>query len=124
MPYQKITKKKKKKTATNQICFLAGGIGLAIFIEMIMRKAIEIDCCMLLGTCAFPQISDGRPDMTQRALFVASKAACRWNSTLLGFAARGMSTFSSAKSILFQRHAALLVTNNALCLISGLVSGI
>ena len=35
-----------------------------------------------------------------------------------------MSTFSSAKSILFQRHTALLVTNNALCLISGLVSGI
>ena len=28
------------------------------------------------------------------------------------------------ESILFQRHAALLVTNNALCLMSGLVSGI
>ena len=35
-----------------------------------------------------------------------------------------MSAFSSAKSILFQRHAALLVTNNTLCLMSGLVSGI
>ena len=32
--------------------------------------------------------------------------------------------FCSAKSISFQRHAALLVTNNAICLISGLVSGI
>ena len=42
---------------------------------------------------------------------------------LSAIAARGMSTFSSAKSILFQRHAALLVTNNALCLMSGLVSG-
>ena len=38
--------------------------------------------------------------------------------------ARGMSTLSSAKSILFQRHAALLVTNNALYLMSDLVPGI
>ena len=45
-------------------------------------------------------------------------------SVATAIAARGMSTFSSAKSILFQRHAALLVTNNPLCLMSGLVSGI
>ena len=45
-------------------------------------------------------------------------------SVATAIAARGMSTFSSAKSTLFQRHAALLVTNNALCLMSGLVSGI
>ena len=39
-------------------------------------------------------------------------------------AARGMCTSSSANSILFQRHAALLVTNNARCLMSSLVFGI
>ena len=39
-------------------------------------------------------------------------------------AARGLSTFSCSRSILFQRHAALLVTNNALCLMSGLLSDI
>ena len=51
----------------------------------------------------------------------AHRALC---SVAIAIAARGMSTFSSAKGILFQRHAALLVTNNALCLMSGLVSGI
>ena len=51
----------------------------------------------------------------------AHRALCSVATTI---AAHGMSTFSSAKSILFQRHAALLVTNNALCLMSGLVSGI
>ena len=51
----------------------------------------------------------------------AHRALC---SVATIIAARGMSTFSSAKSILFQRHAALLVTNNALCLMSGLASGI
>ena len=45
-------------------------------------------------------------------------------SVATAIAARGMSTFSTAKSILFRRHAALLVTNSALCLMSGLVSGI
>ena len=53
-----------------------------------------------------------RPDI--RAL--GRSALCSVATTI---AARGMS-----KSILFQRHAALLVTNNALCLMSGLVSGI
>ena len=51
----------------------------------------------------------------------AHRALC---SVETAIAARGMSTFSSAKSILFQQHAALLVTNNALSLMSGLVSGI
>ena len=51
----------------------------------------------------------------------AHKALCSVASTI---AARGLSTFSRARSILFQRHAALLVTNNALCLMSGLTSDI
>ena len=51
----------------------------------------------------------------------AHRALC---SVATAIAARGLSTFSSAKSILFQRHAALLATNNALCLMTGLVSGI
>ena len=51
----------------------------------------------------------------------AHRALC---SVATAIAARGMSAFSSAKSILFQRRAALLVKNNALCLMLGLVSGI
>ena len=51
----------------------------------------------------------------------AHKALCSVATTI---AERGLSTFSRARSILFQRHAALLVTNNALCLISGLLSDI
>ena len=39
-------------------------------------------------------------------------------------AARGLSTFSRDRSILFQRHAALLVTNDTLCLMSGLTPDI
>ena len=38
---------------------------------------------MLLVTSASPQISDDRPDMRQRALFVTSRAARRWNRILL-----------------------------------------
>ena len=30
-----------------------------------------------------PQMPDTRPDMRQRALFVTSNAACRWNKLLL-----------------------------------------
>ena len=30
-----------------------------------------------------PQMPDIRPDMRQRALFVTSNAACRWNKMLL-----------------------------------------
>ena len=49
------------------------------------------------------------------------KALCSVASTI---AARGLSSFSRARSILFQRHAALLVTNNARCPMSGLLSDI
>ena len=51
----------------------------------------------------------------------AHRALCSVATTI---AARGLSTFSRARSILFQRHAALLVTNNALYLMSGLLSDI
>ena len=37
---------------------------------------------MLLVTSASPQISGFRPNMRQRALFVTSRAACRWNRML------------------------------------------
>ena len=47
------------------------------------RKALENYCCILLVTSASPQISDVRPDMRQRALFVTSRAAWRWNGMLL-----------------------------------------
>ena len=45
---------------------------------------------MLLTNRAHPQISDDRPDMSQGALHVASRAAWRWNKMLLdqGFTAR------------------------------------
>ena len=49
----------------------------------------------------------------------AHRALCSVANTI---AARGLSTFSRARGILFQRHAALLVTNNALRLMSGLLS--
>ena len=49
------------------------------------------------------------------------RALCSVASTI---AARGLSTLSRATGILFQRHAALLVTDNALCLMSGLLSDI
>ena len=42
----------------------------------------------------------------------AHRALC---SVATAIAARGISTFSSAKGILFQRHTALLVTNNEQC---------
>ena len=51
----------------------------------------------------------------------AHRALCSVATTI---AARGLSTFSRARSILFQRHAALLVPNNAVCLMSGLLSDI
>ena len=49
----------------------------------------------------------------------AHRALCSVATTI---AARGRSTFSRARSILFQRHAALPVTNNALYLMSDLLS--
>ena len=48
----------------------------------------------------------------------AHKALCSVASTI---AARALSIFSRARTILFQLHAALFVTNNALCIMSGLL---
>ena len=44
-------------------------------------------------------------------------------SVVSSIASRALSCLSAARSILFQRHAALLVKNNAECLMSGLISG-
>ena len=49
----------------------------------------------------------------------AHRALC---SVATSIAERGRSTFSRTRSTLFQRHAALLVMRNALCLMSGLMS--
>ena len=65
------------------------------------------------ATCSLLTIGGWHPD--------AHEALC---SVANAIAARGLSTFSRARSILFQRHAALLVTNNALCLMLGLSSDI
>ena len=51
---------------------------------------------------------------------VAHRALC---PVATAIAASGMSTFSSAKSIMFQGYAALIVTNNALCCMSCLMCG-
>ena len=51
----------------------------------------------------------------------AHRVLCSVATTI---AARGLSILSRARSILFQRHASLLVTNNGLCLMSGLLSDI
>ena len=40
-------------------------------------------CFVLLTSRAPPKISYNRPDMRQRALFVTSRAAWRWNKMLL-----------------------------------------
>ena len=67
----------------------------------------------LIVLCAQWQLDGCHPD--------AHRALC---SVATAIAARGMPTISAVKSILFQRHAALLVTNNAIFLMSGLVPGI
>ena len=51
----------------------------------------------------------------------AHRASCSVATTI---SARGLSTLSRARSIFFQQHATLLVTNNALCLMPGLMSDI
>ena len=51
----------------------------------------------------------------------AHRALCSVATTV---AARELSTFSRAWSILFHGHVALLVMNNALCLMSGLMPDI
>ena len=45
-------------------------------------------------------------------------------SVVSSIASRALCCLSAARSILFQRHAALLVKNNAECLMSGFISGI
>ena len=50
---------------------------------IILRKAIGNYCFVLLTNRASPQISDIRPDMRQRALFVTSKAAWHRKKMLL-----------------------------------------
>ena len=49
----------------------------------ILRKAIGNYCFVFLTNRASPQISNIRPDMRQRTLFVTSRAAWRWNKMLL-----------------------------------------
>ena len=49
---------------------------------IILRKAIGNYCFVLPTNRTSPQISDNRPEMRQRALFVTSKAAWRWNKML------------------------------------------
>ena len=48
-----------------------------------ITRLFENYCFVLLTNRAPPQISDNRPDMGQRALFVTSRAAWRWNKMLL-----------------------------------------
>ena len=47
-----------------------------------IRSLLENYCFVLL-TIRAPQISDNRPDMGHRALFVTSRATWRWNKMLL-----------------------------------------
>ena len=42
-------------------------------------RLLENYCFVLLTNRVPPQISDNRPDMRNRALFVTSRAAWRWN---------------------------------------------
>ena len=72
-----------------------------IYYTMIKRKAIENYCYMLLVTSASPQVSDVRPYMRQRALFVTSRAACRWNRMLL---ARGNVDSPLAATVVVKGH--------------------
>ena len=48
-----------------------------------LRRLLENYCFVLLTNRAPPEISDDRPQMRQRALFVTSRAAWRWNKMLL-----------------------------------------
>ena len=51
--------------------------------KLFIRRLLENYCFVLLANKAPPQISDNRPDMRHRALFVTSRAAWRWNNMLL-----------------------------------------
>ena len=72
--------------------------------EIIFRKAIGNYCFVLHTNGAPPQISDFRPDMRQRALFVTSRAAWRWNKMLL---ARGNVDRLLAAMVVATAHKAL-----------------
>ena len=48
-----------------------------------ITRLFENYCFVLLTNRAPPQISGNRPDMRQRALFLTSRAAWRWNKMLL-----------------------------------------
>ena len=77
------------KTASKTLISLKYA-GQTLFKDFI-RRLLENYCFVLLTNRDPPQISDNRPDMGHRALFVT----------------------------LFKRQAALLKANNAVCLISG-----
>ena len=47
------------------------------------ERLLENYCFVLFTNRAPPQMSDDRPDMIQRALFVTTRAAWRWNKMLL-----------------------------------------
>ena len=77
--------------------------------------------CMLQATkTRFIRLPFSFPTLTGRHQD-AHRSLCAVATTT---AARGLSKFSQASSILLRRHAYLLVTNNALCLISGLLCDI
>ena len=69
-----------------------------------IRSLLENYCFVLLTNRAPPQISDNRPDMRQRALFVTSGAAGRWNKMLL---AREIVDSPLAAMVLATEHNAL-----------------
>ena len=48
-----------------------------------IRRPLENYYFVLLTNRAPPQMSDKRPDMRHRALFLTSRAAWRWNKMLL-----------------------------------------
>ena len=56
-----------------------------VLLQYYYQKAIGNCCFVLLANRASPQISDIRPDMRQRALFVTCRAAWRWNKMLLAW---------------------------------------
>ena len=64
-----------------------GSIGVykhwASHVHGFIRRLLENYCFVLLTNRAPPQISGNRPDRRQRALFVTSRAAKRWNKMLL-----------------------------------------
>ena len=53
------------------------------YTKVYIRRLLENYCVVLLTNRAPPQISNNRPDMRLRALFVTSRAAWRWNRILL-----------------------------------------